>query len=59
MSNSHAFRQARIALATVIEELPYGDPLSQHCVALIRQLREHEYAPSDLMLTHHESEACS
>ncbi len=54
MSNSHAFRQARIALATVIEELPYGDPLSQHCVALIGQLREHEYAQSDLMLSYHE-----
>jgi len=55
MSNTHTFRQARIALATVIEELPYGAPLSQHCAALIHQLREHEYAQSDLVLAHQDS----
>lgn len=52
MSTTHSFRQARMALATVIEELPYGDPLSQQCAMLIGQLREQEYAQTEPVLAH-------
>jgi demethoxyubiquinone hydroxylase (CLK1/Coq7/Cat5 family) len=58
MSTTPSFRQARLALATVIEELPYGDPLSQQCAALISQLRDHEYAHSDPTLAHQDRSAC-
>jgi len=36
------FQQARMALATVLEELPYGCSLAQECKTLSDHLREHE-----------------
>ena len=36
------FQQARMALATVLEQLPYGCSLAQECKTLSDHLREHE-----------------
>ena len=49
MSDAEVLRNARMALATVIERRPYGDPLSRDCADLMTRLRECEEA-------HHERE---
>ena len=50
-----AFRNARMALAVVIEVLPYGCDLAHESQTLIQRLRTHEYEAPLVFCERHSS----